>query len=140
MALVCPADTITVDGTVAAAVLLLESVTIAPSKGAGALRTTEPVAATPPWTLAGLRAIEEIAIPGDPDVRVRIACCELLPTAAVTGAVVVAVTGLVVMANEAVLSPSGTPTVAGRPTALLGLESVMIAPPAGATLLSVSVP
>jgi hypothetical protein len=99
LALVCPAPTITVTGTVATAVLLLVRVTIAPSNGAGALRNTAPLTATPPWTLAGKRAIEETAIPGDPEVRVRSACCELLPTVAVIGAVVVAATVLVVMAK-----------------------------------------
>ena len=58
--LVAPAGTVTLEGTVAAAVLLLESVTCAPPAGAGPFSLTVPVEdPTPPITLAGLRASEE---------------------------------------------------------------------------------
>jgi hypothetical protein len=53
VALVAPAGTVTLAGTVTAA-LLLESVTCAPPAAAGPLRVTVPVAAAPPVTLAGL--------------------------------------------------------------------------------------
>ena len=43
VALVEPAGTVTLDGTVANAVLLLESATTAPPEGAGALNVTLPV-------------------------------------------------------------------------------------------------
>lgn len=58
-ALVAPAGTVAVAGTVTTAGLLLESATAAPPAGAGALRTTVPVAAAPPLTLAGSRLKEE---------------------------------------------------------------------------------
>lgn len=58
-ALVAPAATPTLVGTVATALLLLESATAAPPAGAGALRTTVPVAAAPPLTVAGSRLKEE---------------------------------------------------------------------------------
>ena len=61
VALVAPARTVTVEGTLAAAVLLLERVTCAPPAGAGPLSVTVPVEEFPPVTLAGLKIIEESA-------------------------------------------------------------------------------
>ena len=58
LALVPPAGTVTLEGTVAAG-LLLESATCAPPAGAGAFSVTVPVEELPPVTLAGLRASEE---------------------------------------------------------------------------------
>jgi hypothetical protein len=60
VALVAPAGTVTMDGTLAAAVLLLESVTVAPLAGAAPLNVTVPVEdCTPPTTLVGFRESEE---------------------------------------------------------------------------------
>jgi hypothetical protein len=59
VALVAPAGTVTLEGTVAAAVLLLESVTSAPPDGAGPLNITVPVEEFPPVTLVGFSASEE---------------------------------------------------------------------------------
>src|SRR5260370_40811647 len=54
VALVAPAATITLDGVLAADVLLLDSVTTAPPEGAAPLRVTVPVAdCTPPTTVVG---------------------------------------------------------------------------------------
>jgi hypothetical protein len=65
VALVAPAATVTLGGTVAAAVLPLERETAAPPVGAGPLRVTVPVEGDPPVTLMGLSAIEEsVAEPG----------------------------------------------------------------------------
>jgi hypothetical protein len=58
LAEVCPPGTLTMPGTVAAAALLVESVTEIPPAGAGELRTTVPVAFVPPLTLAGVIVID----------------------------------------------------------------------------------
>ena len=61
VALMAPAGTVTpLDGTLAAAILLLESVTWAPPAGAGPLRVTVPVEdCKPPTTLVGFSASKE---------------------------------------------------------------------------------
>jgi hypothetical protein len=59
VALVAPAGTVTLEGTVAAAVLLLESATCAPPAGAGPLSVTVPVEEFPPATLVGFSVREE---------------------------------------------------------------------------------
>ena len=53
LALLVPADTVTLAGTPATAVLLLESATTAPPAGAAAVRVAVPVAAVGPTTLVG---------------------------------------------------------------------------------------
>jgi hypothetical protein len=57
VALVAPAATVTLDGTVAEP-LLLERFTTAPPVGAAPLRVTVPVEGDPPVTLPGLSVIE----------------------------------------------------------------------------------
>src|SRR5947209_2856431 len=57
-ALVTPAGMNTLDGTLAAP-LLLESATCAPPAGAGPLNVTVPVEEFPPMTLVGFSASEE---------------------------------------------------------------------------------
>ena len=60
VALVAPAATVTLEGTVAAAVLLLESATCAPPAGAAPLNVTVPVEdCVPPISLVGLSVSEE---------------------------------------------------------------------------------
>ena len=59
VALLAPAATVTLAGTVAAAVLPLEREMAAPPLGAGPLRVTVPVEGDPPVTLIRLSAIEE---------------------------------------------------------------------------------
>ena len=61
VALVAPAATATLAGTVATAVLALDSVTTAPPAGAALVRVAVPCAAFPPTTLVGLSAIAESA-------------------------------------------------------------------------------
>jgi hypothetical protein len=60
-ALVCPAGTSTVAGTVAAAVLLLESPTLAPPAGAGAVSVAVPWEEPPAVTALGLSVSEASA-------------------------------------------------------------------------------
>jgi len=59
VALLAPAATVTLAGTVAVDVLLLVRVTAVPPVGAGPLSVTVPVEGDPPVTLAGLSAIAE---------------------------------------------------------------------------------
>lgn len=58
VALADPAGTVTLAGTVAAAVLPLDRETAAPPLGAGPLRVTVAVEEDPPLTLVGLSARE----------------------------------------------------------------------------------
>src|SRR6267378_1070292 len=58
VALVAPAGTVTLEGTLAAP-LLLESATCAPPAGAGPLSVTVPVEEFPPVTLVGFSETEE---------------------------------------------------------------------------------
>ena len=61
VALVAPAATVTLDGTLAAVVLLLESATSALPAGAGPLSVTVPVEEFPPVTLVGFTDSDERA-------------------------------------------------------------------------------
>lgn len=58
VALLLPADTVTLEGTVATAVELLERVTVVPAEGAGPEIVTVAVDGVPPVTLVGLNARE----------------------------------------------------------------------------------
>jgi hypothetical protein len=59
VALVDPAGTVMLAGTVAAAVLLLDNETVRPSDGAAEVRVMVPVAELPPTTVVGLRPSAE---------------------------------------------------------------------------------
>src|SRR5260370_1180031 len=59
VALVAPAATATLDGTLAAAVLLLDSATTAPPDGAAPLKVTVPGEEFPPVTLVGFSESDE---------------------------------------------------------------------------------
>jgi hypothetical protein len=74
-ALVDPAGRVTLAGTVATDVLLLERVTSAPPLGAGALRATLPVEGDPPLTLVGFNRSDVRVAGADCGVTVREAVC-----------------------------------------------------------------
>ena len=59
LALAAPALTVTLAGTVAALVLLLERVTTAPPAGAPLVKVTVPCELTPPATVVGLSVIDD---------------------------------------------------------------------------------
>jgi len=72
--LVAPADTLTLAGTVAAAVLLLESVTTAPPDGAALDNVTVPCEELPPVTLVGESDNDaSVGVPPAPAVTVSTA-------------------------------------------------------------------
>jgi hypothetical protein len=139
-ALVAPAATVTLAGTVANAVLPLERVTTAPPAGAGALRVTVPVEVFPAATLVGLRLTEERVVAGGGGFTRRLMDLVASSTAAETVTTVVAVTALVDTVKFALAAPAGTVTLAGTAaTAELLLERVTATPPVGAAVSSVTV-
>lgn len=122
------AATVTLAGTLAAAVLLLDRLTTAPPAGAGPVNITVPVEDVPPITDEGLTPI--VVRVGGVTVKVVVRVLPRVPD--IVGEVVV-VTGLVVALNVAEVALAATVTVAGTCTAaVLLLDSVITAPPAGA--------
>lgn len=71
LALVCPADTVTLDGTVATDGLLLLNATAVADVGA-ALSVTVPVELEPPLTLVGL-SVSELSVTPAGAVTVKVA-------------------------------------------------------------------
>src|SRR4051812_1833076 len=136
ISVVALAGTVTVVGTVAAMGVLLVRVTTAPPAGAAAPSVTLPVLPTGPVTAAGLTltpisggfSVSVTILDAPRDVAVMLAC-------------VTAVTVLVLTANVALFAPAATVTDGSTVAALrLLLVSVTTAPPAGAALVSVTVP
>src|SRR3990172_1574683 len=126
LAVVAPAATVTLAGTVAAA-LLLDSATSAPPAGAALLSVTVPVEDSPPVTLAGLTETAE----STGGLIVRVVFCVPLKLAVIK-AEVTAPTALVFTENVAVVSPAAPVTLAGTVAAALPLDSATTAPLAGA--------
>lgn len=140
VALVCPACTVTLDGTVATEVLLLKRLTFAPPEGAAPVNVTVPVELLPPLTLVGFSVSDESATPPLAGVIASEACCELLPSVAVITAVVVLVTDVVVTVKFADVEPDETVTLLGTLADELLLLKLTTEPPEGAGELNVTVP
>src|SRR5947199_3214977 len=104
VAVEAPLGTVTLDGTVAAPVLLLERKTTAPPLGAGALNWTVPVEELPPVTLDGLRPSEtRVGRGGDVTVRVIVVVFVRVPEAPVMVTVTVPVAAALFAVNLNVL-------------------------------------
>src|SRR5882757_4604366 len=140
VALLAPAGTVTLEGTLAAK-LLLASATRAPPAGAGVLSVTVPVEdCSPPTTVDGFKLIDATVGSGT-GFTVSVAVLVVPPYAALIAAVVGAVTALVLTVKLAVVAPAATVTLAGtRAAVVLLLESATTAPPDGAAPLNVTVP
>jgi len=137
VAVVAPAATVTVAGTVAAAVLLLLRVTTAPPVGAGPFSVTVPVDELPPVTDVGFKLTELGAGALTASAAV---CVVLLYVAEIVDDVLLA-TALVVTVKVAVVAFAATVTLAGTvAAAVLLLLSVTTTPPVGAAPFSVTVP
>src|SRR5439155_1436642 len=137
--LLLPAGTVTLEGTLAAA-LLLESATCAPPAGAGPLSVTVPVDdCLPPVTLVGFNVSEETDT-GGADITGSVIVWPRSEERGVGKAWVDGATAVVLIVKVAVLLAAGTVTLEGTLAAALLLESATCAPPAGASPLSVTVP
>jgi len=139
VAIVAPAATVTEPeaGTLAFG-LLLVSVTTAPPVGAALPSVTVPVLPLPPVTAAG-----KTLTPTSRGFSVSVEFVDAPRHVAVMVACVGTVTTLVVTWNVAIVAPAATVTEPEAGTvaaALLLLLSVTTAPPAGAALVSVTVP
>ena len=136
--LVLPAETVTLAGTVATGVLLLDSDTTVPPDGAALVSVTVPCDVLPPTTVAGLNEIAESVGALVPAVTVRTAP-HVVFSSAYTVACLVDDVDVVPMLKLALVAPAGTVTVDGT-VAGLTVDSCTTAPPVGAGPLSVTVP
>jgi hypothetical protein len=136
VAVVWVAATVTLAGTVAAAGVLLLSVTTAPPVGAGAPSVTVPCELIPPTTLVGFRLKEATA-----GVTVSVAGRDAPLYEAVIVTWVVVLTAKVVTVKVRLVCPELNETLAGTlATVGLLLESVTVKPPLGAAAARVTVP
>ena len=137
VAVVFPAATVTLAGTVATVVELLERLTTAPPVGAGPLRVTVPVDGFPPFTLVGF-SVNELTVGV---VTVSVAVVVAVPYLEVIVTEVLDARAEVVIVKLAEVAPAATVTLAGVCAAdVLLLDRVTIAPPVGAAPVRVTVP
>jgi len=108
LAVVAPAATNTLDGTLALA-LFEERLTMSPPVGAFAFSVTVPVEGVPPKSVVG----ETETLLMDGAQTFRAAVCELLPWVAVIVAVTEVATSFVATVKVAVVAPDGTKTLDG---------------------------
>jgi hypothetical protein len=141
VALVAPAAIVTLAGTVATPVLLLESDTPAPPAGAAAVSVAVPVDPFPPTTDDGLTLTACRLAAAATGVTVRVVVRLAPPYVAVMVTAVLAATDDVVTAKVALVPPAAIVTLAGTvATPVLLLASDTTAPPDGAAAVSVAVP
>ncbi len=137
VAVVAFAATVTLEGTVAAAVLLLLNATTAPPFGAAPFSVTVPVDDVPPVTDVGFR----LTPLGTGGVTPKLVVCVMLLYAAEMVTEVLLATGLVLTVKVAVVAFAATVTLEGTvAAAVLLLLRVTTAPPLGAGPLKVTVP
>ena len=136
VAVVAPGGTVTLDGTVATFVLLLESWTVIPVDGAAPLRVTVPVDELPPTTADGFKLNDSNAGAG---VTVNGAIFVMPLNTADMLATVDEVTDFVPILKLALVAPCGTVTDGGTVADALSLERVTTRL-AGAAAVSVTVP
>jgi hypothetical protein len=142
VALVCPAGMVTLPGTVAADVLLVERETRAPPLGAGALSVALPVEGDPPLTLVGFN-VSEVRVGPDGGCGVTVSGAVHVTPAYDADMVTEAeaATCRVVTVKAALAAPACMVMLAGTvATAVLLLERDTRAPPPGAGALSVTLP
>lgn len=141
IALVAPCATDTLAGTVAAAVLLLDSDTANPPAGAADVKVSVPCEEVPPVTLVGFTDTAESAAGAAGGITVSVAVRVAPPNAPLMVAGVEVVTDTVLTVNATLVTPAATVTLAGTvATLVLLLDSVTTAPPEAAALVSVAVP
>jgi hypothetical protein len=137
---VAPAVTVTVAGTCAAAVLLLDRLTTAPPACAGPVNRTVPVDEVPAITDVGLTVtpLPAALSVGAFTVKVAVLVTPYVPDMVTD---VLLATGVVATVNVAVVAPAATVTLAGTcAAAVLLLDRATTAPPVGAGALNVTVP
>ena len=143
-ALVAPAATVTLAGTVTALVLLLERATTAPPLGAALVSVTVPCDVLPPVTLVGFSASDDKLAGGGgggTGLTVSVAVRVAPPKEPEMVTLFVTLTPTVLIVKVALVAPAATVTLAGvDATVGLLLDSVTTAPPLGAALLSATVP